>query len=567
MIKAAPKIGYSLITAAVLGVGGLAAALPAQGSAVAPRSQQQASTTPASIAKPDRAAYTKALVADLRRSRFQVNPGYPMLYPDADSCTKYTYPILKNCFGNNPAAPYVFPVVKSWPNEYVDPATVNAFGQTRPGYSTTYRLGAREAIVIYGTMPPPGKYMGLSTLEFSQHGHWKAKDYSKWANTPNRPIPMQYLFNTIPPNDRRAGRVLSMSTLGDILNNVVMQRQSGYAFGKERYFIITPSDTTSQAVRRVLQAQGVPGGDIFTQQIPSRDADGPIGPLGMGKNAIDFLSTFRYAVPDPGYEQAAQQWRSQLPLTVLRVRAPSSLGPVQRYGTAIYEKQTTPHPEAYLKGDMQDLVNAVCQRTSSILGLKSADCTQPPPASTLMPEASSYGWYGPYCRKISMDCMGDNHDTAAFLAKPLPLDSGQVYAVVDTLATETGNATYVGMGVNDASLMAGPASGNVFGTALKGSADGYAATVHNTGKFFVHYFTRNCKTPKMEALVGKARLQDCTSITDAMVPPKWKTTAPGDPALHGMFMASLRDYIAPGTERAPDPSKLLTPVILTFTKP
>ena len=47
-----------------------------------------------------------------------------------------------------------------------------------------------------------------------------------------------------------------------------------------------------------LHAQGVPDTYILTEQIPSRDRFGPIGPIGMGKNAIDFSTAFRYAVPD-----------------------------------------------------------------------------------------------------------------------------------------------------------------------------------------------------------------------------------------------------------------------------
>ncbi|MGE5292809.1 MAG: hypothetical protein ACM3ML_37600 [Micromonosporaceae bacterium] len=562
MIKATPRIWYSLVTAAVLGVGGLASALPAQGSAVVPQGQHQASTQ-ARAANPDRAVFTKALVTDLRKSGFQVNPGYPMVL-GPDSCKAYTYPLLKDCFGNNPAGGYANAVVKAWPHEQVGPTPPDVLGQVDPGYTPIYRLGTRDALVFYGQMPPPGRYMGWQTFLWSQPGRWKAKDYNRVASIPNRPWPLQYRFHTIPPNDPNANRVFSQSSVGDIVNNVVMQRKSGDSWGKNRYFITTPSATTDQAVRSALHALGVPDSDIFTEQIPSRDAYGPIGPLGMGKNAIDFWSTFRYAIPDN--QAAAKQWWQTLPLTVLRVRAPSSLGPVHRYGMLTYEKQTTPHPEAYLKGDMQDLVNAVCQRTSSVLGLKSADCTQPPPASSFMVnQYTDYGWTGPYCRSIHMWC-GDQNDIGAGTTTPRPLDSGQVYAVVDTLATETGNATYVGLGVNDASTFFAPTGVNDL--QLKGSADQYAATVNNAGKFFVHYFTRNCDTAQMKALVGENRLsEDCTSITEDMVPPKWKTTALGDPALHGMFFPILRDYIAPGTARGPDQSKLLTGRVLSFTKP
>ena len=319
MTVAMSRVGYLLVVAVLLG--GLALVPPAQSRVATPKGQQQTSSQ-GSVAEPATTdEFTERLVADLTASGFQVSQGYPKLYP-LDACIHYTYPLLGNCFGNNPAAPYVMPVVESWPDEYVDPATVNAWGQTRPGFSATYRLGQREAIVIYGEMPPPGKYMGLQTLVFSAHGRWKAKDFDLWANTPDLPFPMQYLFGTIPPNDPKSRRVRSMSALGDIVNNVVMERQSGYPFGETRYFIITPSATTDHAVRRALQAQGVPDNYIFTEQIPSGDEFGPIAPLGMGKNAIDFASFFRYAIPDPGYVIAAEQWRADPPLTVLRVPLP-----------------------------------------------------------------------------------------------------------------------------------------------------------------------------------------------------------------------------------------------------
>lgn len=112
------------------------------------------------------------------------------------------------------------------------------------------------------------------------------------------------MFGTLPPDHPKDDRTLSFSDLGDPVSNVVMQRKSGYSFGKKRYFIITPSATTGRAVRRALRAQGVPGSDIFRQQIPARDRLGRIGPLGMGPNAIDFNTWFRYLMP--GNQAAAR---------------------------------------------------------------------------------------------------------------------------------------------------------------------------------------------------------------------------------------------------------------------
>ncbi len=501
----------------------------------------------------------EALVRDLTGRGFQVSEGDVMQYTFQD-CIDNTYPSLKNCFLANPAAPYVTPVVKSWPDEYVDPTMVNAFVKTEPGYSSTYRLDPREAILIFGQMPPPGRYMGLQTWAFSQHGKWKPKDYNQWANTPDAPFPMQYLFDTIPPDDPKSQRVITFSALGDVVNNVVMERKSGDSpFGKDRYFIITPSATTDQAVRRALQAQGVSDDHILTEQIPREDNFGPIGPLGMGKNAIDFVTAFRYAVPDD--QKAAQEWRDHPPLTVLRVRAPASLGPVERYTSLTFEQRTAVD-EIGLADDLQSLVTAVCDSLSSHANLTSTDCTQPPPASSFIGElVRDYGLVGPYCRDIDLDCNADQPDAALYFSSPRSLDSGQVLAVVGTLATETGNATYVGLSANDASMMAGVT--NVLDTdvdgpnglikGLKGSADSYG--VENAGKFFVHYFTKDCAVLK-----DPGWIDNCSS-TRGVQP------AIGDPALRGKFIIALRDYIATGTQRGPDPSKLLTPRILIFTRP
>jgi hypothetical protein len=503
--------------------------------------------------------FSASLKSDLRQAGFTVNPGYPLLYAKdgAKKCANYTYPALKNCFGANPI-PYVIAIVKSWPDEYVEPRAITTFGAVRSGYSPIYRLHRREAIVIYGTMPPPGRYFGLQTYLWSQPGHWKATDYDAWANDPRRPWPLQYQFETMPPTQREVGRVWSFSALGDIVNSVVVQRQSGYPFGEKRYFIITPSATTDRAVRRALNARGVPDRLIFTEQVPSRDKYGPIGPLGMGKQAVDFVTTFRYAVPASA--DAAAEWRRELPLEVMRVRAPASAGPLRRYGALRYERHTA-RSETHLAGDLQSLVGAVCEHTTNASGLRSTDCAQTPPAAYVLPSLNEeLGWVGPYCRKIGMSCTGDNNDAAIFWGKPLPIDSGEVYAVVDTLATETGNATYVGLSTYNASTFAGPT--NTLDTSLDGSADRYRSTVANTDKFFVHYFARDC-TPLTDVLGD--RPLDCTEITDQMVPRGTDANAVGHASLRGMLMVALRNYIVPGTQRAADASKLLPPRILTFT--
>ena len=171
------------------------------------------------------------------------------------------------------------------------------------------------------------------------------------------------------------------------------------------------------------------------------------------------------------------------------------------------------------------------------------------------------GQFGPACREIGMNCLADGQDASYFFAPPKSLDEGRIYAAVGTLATETGNATYVGLSVNDASLLKGAL--NVDDTKLKGSAGSYHSEVANPDtleKFFVHFFARDC------AAIADLTDGACTTVTTDMIPLAGDDTAPGDRDLHGKFSIAVRSYVAPQSEhgRGPDPTKQLPPQALTF---
>jgi hypothetical protein len=479
-----------------------------------------ATTTPSDSLQ----SLTDGLVDELSAS-FDVGTGSPTLYTEAEC--QDTYPALSQCMGNNPAAPYILPVVPSWPDEFSDPALENAFGETSPGHSATFRLDPREAVVFFGTMPPAGRYLSLQTYVATREGTFDTSSPSYQAVATVDPKFLDVLFLTVPANP---SRVESFSSIGNAINDVDIEQQSGTSFGTQKFFIITPDAGMETAVRDALHQSGVSDADIFTEPVSYPDMR-----LGLDASADDFLGVMRYALPDDA--SAGDDWRDTLPLSVVRVRErPSSTRAAQPYPTSVYEARSAT-PEAQYSSDLDGLVAAVCDRWGG--------CDQPAPIGDL--QAPPLNQIGPTCRQVGMNCLGDGQDSPYYYSGQLPLDDGEVYAVVDTLGTQTGNATYVSLGINDTSRLLGVAS--VDDPTLEGTAMPYSSTVDDADKFFVYYVTRDCDG--LEDLTNG----NCVSITTDMVPTGAATTL------------SLREYIRPGTARGADSAQLLQPLVVKLTPP
>jgi hypothetical protein len=563
-LSLAPFLLAMALTGAIAPAGSQAVAEPNQGV-----------SSLAAVPKPGTGNFVERLILQLRSAGMEVSVGYPSVYTQADCA--YSYEVFQNCFGNNPASPYVMPVVKSWPDEYVDPAMRNGFGKTRPGYSATYRLDPREAIVLFGRMPPPAKYMGLQTWMFGtgwvrERSPWNQEACFYYKSLANEMT--QYFFATLPPASTdphcltvpgTPGRVQSFSSIDNNINNVVMENKSGAPWDEMRYFVITPDQLTDEAVRDALESLEVDSGEIFTEGIPEsfQDPDNEypfgqnpvVGPLGLGEDAVDFTTAVRYAMPED--EQAANAWLKSLPLTVLRVRRPQG-GPDPRpYGNREADDRPTVNEfeDDSLPDGLSDLIDAVVSRVES-----QGWTLEEHGNREMIDIVNRLGQFGPACREIGMNCLADGQDASYYFAQPQSLESGKIYAAIGTLATETGNATYVGLSVNDASLLKGVL--NVGDEQLKGSASSYHSEVPNPetlDKFFVHFFSRNC-----DAI---ADLTDgaCTTVTTDMIPLADDDKAPGDSKLRGMFSIAVRAYIKLGSERGPDPKKQVPPHTLSFS--
>jgi len=478
------------------------------------------------------------LKAELLKQGFEVKEGYFKLWTIEDCPDSFA--VMGTCFFNNPAAPYVLPVVPYWPDEFVDPATVGVTGKTRPGYGTTFRFDPNEAIVIYGFLPPEAAYFGQQSYLFTRKGTFDTD--SDTYNFIRLIGGTAVFFHTVPANPER---VVVFSSLSDSNNNVVIERQSGSVWNQLRYFIITPDQGMDAQVRQVLHGLSVADQDVFTEGIPSNMQ------IGLDADADDFLTGLRYSMPADGGTKGtpSDKWRRNPTMRVLRIRDARPDPPVQPYPAWEDDspEQRTAVPEAYLSADLANLVYTVSETWGQ--ACDDPNCSTRA-ASFIDTQSWPFNLVGPKCDNIGMDCLGDTQDASYQFRAGFTFDNDEVYAVVGTLGTATGNATYVSLGVNNFRLRLG--AENVDGTRLVGSAtpDFYPG-VNNLDKFYVYYFTRHCEG-----------LEDLTHGFCASVEDTELVIPPGD-------KASLveRDYLKVGTRRGPDSTLTLHSIVLRLQRP
>jgi len=475
----------------------------------------------------------------LRQQGYEVARGYFKLYTQNDC--PYSYQVLHSCLGNNPAAPYVLPIVPAWPDEWVDPGTAGMAGPTVAGYNPSYRLDPREAVVILAQLPPPARYFGLQTYVVSRPGEWD-EDSAQYEFVQDHVPAMLNTFFTKLPNNQ--DRLQLFADLSNPINNVVIENGSGAVWDQVRTFVITPDQTMDTVVRQALAGIGIADEDVFTEQIPDMLGDTPMA-IGLDERSDDFLTLLSYAMPDDGGGDRTRSnaWRERLPMVVLRIRDTRPDHQLQPYPWAAFETRlsATP-PETVLAPNLAVLATAICHRWEQT-------CQPSDLRPLLNMRASQLSLTGPACVKVGMNCLAPTEDTAYFISARLPLPDDRVYAVVGALGTQTGNATYVGLGLNSSVTQLGFA--NIDDDKLAGSAAEYTA-VPNYDRFFLQYFARDCTG--LDALTGGNhcyaigdQLPDCADPTDLTCT---------------MLVLSVRDYLLPGSQRGPEPKLTLNPMFI-----
>ena len=486
----------------------------------------------------------RRLANGFRQQGYEVARGYFKLYTQ-DDCP-YSYEVLHSCLGNNPAAPYVLPVVPAWPDEWVDPATAGMVGPTVEGYNASYRLDPREAIVILAQLPPPARYFGLQTYLLSRPGAWVENSPQYLFVRDHVPALLHTFFTKLPNNQERLQLFADLSNSN---NNVVIKNSSSAVWDQVRYFIITPDQAMDSTVRQALGRLGVPDNYVFTEQIPSQLGDTAMA-IGLDEESDDFLTVLRYAMPDDGGGDGARStaWRERLPMVVLRIRDTRPSYQSQPYPWTEFESRSrTAPPETALAQNLVALATAICNNWE-----------QPCQPSDLKPllnmRASQLSLTGPACVQVGMNCIAPTEDSAYFMSSRLPLPDDRVYAVIGALGTQTGNATYVGLGLNVSTTQLG--FDNIEDYNLAGTANRYT-TVPNHERFFLQYFARDCTD--LEDLTAGS---NCYSIGDQLP----NCYDPTDPTC-AMLVLSVRNYLFPSSQRGPAPEFTLNPLVITLQRP
>jgi hypothetical protein len=304
------------------------------------------------------------------------------------------------------------------------------------------------------------------------------------------------------------------------------------------------------AVRQALAGLGIRDNYVFTEQIPTKLGKTNLR-IGLDEQSDDFLTLIRYAMPDDGGKEGtpSDAWRHDLPLVVLRIRDTRPPRGPQSYPWAAFETRSgaTP-PETALNEDLYTLAKAVCSTWGQ-------PCNDPDDLTRLLNmKASSLKMTGPECVQVGLNCLAVTEDTAYFMSPRLPLPDDRVYALVGALGTQTGNATYVGLGLNSSLTKLGFA--NIDDDTLKDTANRYL-DVPNHELFFLQYFARDC-----ERIKALTRGSHCYSIRDQL-----PYCPDPDDFTCAELVLSLRDYLLPDSQRGPASELTLSPIVIPLQRP
>ncbi len=462
---------------------------------------------------------------------------------DTAGCAQITA-VFGNCFGNNAAAPYIVPQPPVG-GGFIDPTYASPFLVGNPPASEpsnmVFRASNGEAIINVVNLPPQAAYFGYQSYVFSR---------------------LASLYSAIPPRATLAppavagnvdARYEIFGSLGNSINNIIIGNQLGSTpwDGGPVVFITTSNSQLADALKADAVAGGMDGKRIFVEPIGQNSLSG------LTASSDDFLTLIRYALPKDN--DAGNQWRSNSTRNVLvfRVGAPSSL-PVQRYATPTYSAKLPTSEAVY-----QNSLNELAALLQNWLGSKRG---QPATlaAMTISAHVDSsfhpYGLVGANCIATGNNCLGDSQDTDAYrLGSVGALSARQMAIVAGVNSTQTGNASYTSLAINDVETFTGVASLSQTNAAAVGFNSGSLTGSAEQLLTDLGLYDRTSAQLKNDlpylysAIVARScsyTTRNCLAIGTADIPTNHHVSI------------TQRAYIKPGQTTSADPDTMVNPVVI-----
>ena len=390
----------------------------------------------------------------LRSDNYNVVQGNVFLLTN-DKCQAFVQ-VFKTCFGQNPAAPYIFPEPPI-ESSYVDPSYATPFNTQGTVGETNifYRLSNNDALITVVSYPPKAAYFGYISYAFT-------RDRTNYSVPPPPGLAGGGPLMVSPdPN-----RFEIFGSIGNDVNNAVVQSQLGVSPWADPTqglppaivaYITTSNKNLAAALVESAQERGINLKAIFIEPIGSNII------TGNDAAADDMWTVMRYAVPQSG--AAAQQWMSALPQNVIVYKVSNPGLTVQRYRANQYTlrsvntNERSPSLSAALQQLatlLQNYLTAKQQSPSQAVGLFPATT-----ATAENPGVPNGGLVGSVCIQFGTFCLGDDPDTSTYAALPLRQLGNEETAFVVGVnhnVLNLNNTRYVSVGVYNGLVLAGVAS-------------------------------------------------------------------------------------------------------------
>ena len=479
------------------------------------------------------------------KAKQQLKTNYKFLDGTVDLFTtahcKEAIQYFGNCFGANPAAPYILTAFQTPGNEYIDSnyppsLTISRNGKTYRGVTRTHPT---EAKVVLIDLPPRSAYLGFQTYLFSKYG------------SPSNTLLDMFLPSTQHPNPRRFSVFNSIS---NSVNFVNIKNQIGLQEPWEQgviAIVTTPDKKTFTDVKSALQKVGLPSNRIFSETL------GYSNKMGLGETKNDYVGILRYVLPE---DSNGRNYQLNPRVTAFRVIAKG------RSNSTPYSNQILDSRTSSSESNRDEGLKEVNQILKDNLFKSSSEI------SFISPINIGIDTYK--CDQNNRNCLGETRDTDTYLASStFKLKKGELALLTGVNHNRSGNSTYFSISINDMNEVRPGQLIDRFGKSISGisqvaktanfTPENYQLTLDNSAARV--FKDLNISTPQSlknkmgrywTVLISRS-VTDCGNIRDCYVLPNNESGI----LLNKDIRILRRVYIKPGTSRGPAASGLLDPIL------